>query len=280
MVHRFARTAVVHIQALEQHHSDALEELLVEDVDVNLFMLGILDAWSRVIARWYGIFAGERLTSVVLVFPDRLAVPWAPDPEQAGALGRHLRGRHSPCMVVGPRRASDAMWSEWAGGLPVRCYYDQRLYVCSQSPAGQDPIGFRRARLDEARALAINAGRMEAEDLGRDPYLQDPDAVEQAVRGRIQRGDTWVIEEDGQVVFQINVGTQTAWGTQIGGTYVVPSHRRRGLAAAGTAGLCRHLLADGARRVTLHVNEANVGAVRTYERVGFAPSTPFRLIAV
>jgi hypothetical protein len=43
--------------------------------------------------------------------------------------------------------------------------------------------------------------------------------------------------------------------------------------------VCRRLIAD-VPMVTLHVNEANHPAVRSYEAVGFRRSTPFRLMTL
>lgn len=271
----------MNVRALDLHHVDALEELLLADVEVNLFLLGMLETWPRVVANWYGIFsAAGRLTSTALVFPGRLVVPWAPEPSEARALGWHMAKHHPPCMIVGPRGASDELWSAWASSLPTRCWFDQRLYVCRQVAGRPSVPGFRKARMSEWQVLASNAGKMEAEDLGRDPYRAEPSAFERAVKARIERGDTWVIERDGQLVFQINVGSQTVWGTQVGGTYVPPKYRGNGYAVEGTAALCCQLFRAGCRMITLHVNEANIPAVRTYERVGFERGAAFRLITL
>lgn len=119
---------------------------------------------------------------------------------------------------------------------------------------------------------------MEVEDLGRSP-LSDPEAHEAAVRERIRNGKTWVIERDGRIVFQINVGTATALGCQVGGTWVPRDLRGAGLATAGMRELCRRLLKRHPY-VSLHVNEANTPAVRVYENAGFVRSAPYRLITV
>jgi len=270
----------VKVSALDLHHTDALEELLLQNVEVNLFMLGVLDRWSKIVARWYGAWREDRLQAAMLVFPGRLVVPWASDPSSSSALGRHIRDLHPPSMLVGPRVPCDALWHEWAPSVTPDRWFDQRLYVCKDLPDSPPVRGFRRARADEWRVVALNAAKMEIEDLGRDTYAEQPQAFAESIRGRIDRGDTWVIEESGDIVFQINVGTRSVWGAQVGGTYVPPEHRGRRLGAAGTGTLCRSLLRRGARQVTLHVNEENTPAVRTYERVGFRRAAAFRLVTV
>jgi len=88
-----------------------------------------------------------------------------------------------------------------------------------------------------------------------------------------------VTERDSQIVFQINVGTVLPEGAQIGGTWVPPKFRRKGYAIEGVRALCQNLF-DDHPVVTLHVNEANVPAVKTYEHVGFERTAAFRLLTV
>lgn len=221
-----------------------------------------------------------RVRAVALVIRGRLCVPWAPSLPDAAAIGEYLAAHFPPSMMVGPRSACDAVWGRWANGAVPRRFYAQRLYVCSAPPRGLEQPGFRLAAADEWRLIAEQAAAMELEDLGRDPRRLYPELHEQSVRDRIRQGRTWVLEENGEIVFQINVGTLvTPIGCQVGGTYVPPAHRGRGLAVLGMKALCRRLLHDH-RVVTLHVNEANAPAVRTYERSGFVRSHPFRLLTV
>lgn len=267
------------VQRLSHLHEAAVEELLQQDPVSNLFLLGFVDANSLSRGLWYGVTEGEHVRAVVLMLPGRLAVPFAPDPALAGQLGRMLRPRHPPCMVVGPRTACDALWDAWARDVTPDRFYDQRLYVCREPPPGGPVPGFRKATLTEWEVVARQAGIMEEEDLGRNPATEHPELHDQVVRDRIRNGKTWVIEREGEILFQINVGTALPIGCQVGGTYVPPKHRGKGLATEGMRELCRWLLPKH-RLVTLHVNEGNTPAVRVYERSGFERSAPFRLITV
>jgi RimJ/RimL family protein N-acetyltransferase len=263
---------------LDRRDEAAVEELLHADPVLNLFLLGFLAVHPMDRAWWYGV-GDDRIEGVVLVLPGRLAVPFCPQIEHAYALGELLRQLHRPTMMVGPRAETDAIWSAWARRQrPVR-RYDQRLYVLDQAPGGLDVPGFRRARLTDLEQVATHASAMEREDLGVDPADESATAHVQTVKDRLQSGRTWVIDEQGAIVFQVNVGTTSRLGCQIGGTYVPPEVRGRGLATAGVEATCRRLLARYPR-VTLHVNEANTPAVRVYERCGFQPSAPMRLLTV
>ncbi len=263
---------------LGAEHERELGALLDRDPISQLFLRGFLAANPVERAWWYGI--GAPLRAAVLVLPARLAVPVAPDPADAAELGRHLHDQHRPCLLVGPRASADALWAAWAPEHRPQRWYDQRLYVLDHRPPGDDPPGFRRAFAADAPRVALQAAAMEREDLGTDPRAADPKHHDTVVTERIRAGRTFVIEDPTapeRIVFQVSVGTVHADGAQIGGTYVVPSRRGRGLGVAGVAATCRELL-ERAPRVTLHVNEANLPAVRCYEHVGFARDAAFRLV--
>jgi hypothetical protein len=267
------------IRRLKSDDDHAVETLLESNPTVNLFLLGFMAVHQLDRAWWYGHASSGAVRSVIMVLPNRLAVPWIPDVQDAEALGRHLYRLHPPCMLVGPRAACDGLWSTWAPGVvPERCY-DQRLYALRKAPKIGLVSGFRRARTSESATVARFAAEMELEDLGTRRAAEDPVLHKMVIQERIKAGRTWIIERDGEIVFQVNVGTSTAWGCQIGGTYVPPAHRGKGYATHGVAALMDRLLARE-NLVTLHVNEANRPAVRVYENVGFARADPYRLITV
>lgn len=267
----------MNVVRLSNHHDAALEELLLEDPVVNLFLLGVMSQTAIEAVPWYAVVEEERLRAVLFLTPDRLAVPWAPDRRLAEALAMHVRWRHAPCPMVGPREACDAIWGLWAVSTKPDRYYDQRLYIAEQPCEGPPVEGFRQARVEELGVIAANSAKMEREDVGRDPERDDPAGHRRTVESRIRRGAVYVIERRGQIVFQINLGMATPWGAQVGGTYVPDAWRGQGLAKDGMRALLRTLLPRYGR-VTLHVNEANLPAVRVYEASGFVPSAAYRLI--
>lgn len=276
------------VEALSNSHRGALTELLAQDPVANLFLIGWARTQEMSRAPWYGVFKRGVLTGVALVVPERLAVPWCPDVEDATRIGQHLRRvAHVAGMVIGPREASDALWRAWSPG-PARIWYDQRLYVQDTPPPGPPLEGFRVAKLKDLPQLVLASARMEEEDLGRNPLQVDPVGHESATRERIRSGRTWVIEQEGELVFHIHAGTWIREGCQVGGTWVPPERRGRGLGTAGMRELGRQLL-DRERgdrgehewpaRLTLHVNEANTRAVGAYESAGYRRAHAFRLVA-
>lgn len=259
------------VRRLRAPDEPALSALLSHRPVEDLFLRSVLRRRPVGEVSWYGL--GAPLSAAVLVIPHRLAVPSAQDPADAAALGAHLRQHHAPTLLVGPRAACDALWATWAPGAPVLRRHDQRLFVLREVPPGEPPPGLRRARTEERDLVADAAARMELEDLGRDPS-GDPTHREAAAE-RIRDGRTFVVVRDGELRYAINVGVVHPDGCQLGGTWVPPEHRGRGLATAATAAVCRHLRAP---LVTLHANEANAAAVRVYEKIGFQRDAAFRLV--
>jgi RimJ/RimL family protein N-acetyltransferase len=267
---------------LDRSDEHAIEELLDVDVTTNLFLLAYLSIHPVDRAHWYGSFTpnqSDQLAAAVLVVPGRLAVPFARTEDAARELGSLLRSRHPPSMVVGPRVTSDAMWSTWAPEARVIRWYDQRLYVLHRPAPAARPMGFRRAMEDDIPEVDALSAAMEIEDTGIDPRAESAQAHRMAVQERVRSGRTYLIERGGEIVFQVHVGTVSSRGCQVGGTYVPPRHRGKGLGGAGVAATCDTLLRSYPL-VTLHVNEANRPAVAVYERCGFQRSTPMRLLTV
>jgi GNAT superfamily N-acetyltransferase len=230
-------------------------------------------------AHWYGVVDGDEVRGAVLIVPGRLCVPFIPDLGDARFIGAHLRREHRACMTVGPREASDGVWSSWAFDAPVDRCHDQRLYVCDRAMPSPGVPEFRQATVDDLDVLVPQSAQMEFEDVGRRPYDEDPAGYTATIRRRVEAGQTWVTDQGGRIVFQINVGTATTWGAQVGGTYVPPDQRGKGLAVQGMAELGKRLIPMHSR-LTLHVHEANTPAVRTYERTGYRPHAAFRLITL
>jgi len=80
------------------------------------------------------------------------------------------------------------------------------------------------------------------------------------------------------VLFKAEVGAATAFGSQVQGVWVHPDHRGEGLAAPAMAAVVNQILTDIAPAVTLYVNDHNIAARRTYERVGFTQTATFASI--
>ena len=267
---------------LHPNRRNELLERLGAEPDANLFLIDLLQrstVQNTLAETWIGI--GDPVTSGAIVLgrrapgaPARLVVPFG-DPEASVHIGRRIRKDGPVSMIIGPRAASDGVWEGLAQPTPS-VHFDQRLYVCTAVTAGTR-LPLRMARIEDADRLAPLAAEMMIEDLGTDPREPDPALHQRSVESRCSRGRTLIAEQGERICFQLNIGTFCRDGTQVGGTYVPPDFRRQGLSTAGMRTASEALLSQ-TRCVTLHVNEANVPAVRCYERTGFIRAAPFRLI--
>ena len=85
-----------------------------------------------------------------------------------------------------------------------------------------------------------------------------------------------VAELDNQVVGKINTSAESFTRYQIGGVYVRPDYRGRGIAARMTASFVRNLLAMD-KGVTLFVKKHNAAALKVYRRIGFVSLADYRI---
>ncbi len=83
-------------------------------------------------------------------------------------------------------------------------------------------------------------------------------------------------ELDGRVVAKANTNARAFTRAQLGGIYVLPEYRRRGIAARLTARLSRDLQNEG-WTVGLFVKTRNAAALRAYEKIGFTLREPYRI---
>lgn len=270
----------------------ALQALLLQDPLPNLFLLSLIEHEAVVgespRGTFYGLWEEQRtrgglprreLAATVYVSPTGLVVPWCPWIEHAAVMGRHIAQHHNTQLLIGPRAASDSLWQASDREELVRTRYDQRLYVARSASPGPVIDGLRKARDDDAADLAAFSSRMMLEDLGFDPAIHNPRGHVTAVLERIREGRTWVVEQDGVLVFKIDLGSTCSEGAMVGGTYVVPRLRQRGVCGRAMRGVLLDLL-DRHPCVTLHLNEANTAAVGCYERAGFRRDIAMRLMVL
>jgi predicted GNAT family acetyltransferase len=78
------------------------------------------------------------------------------------------------------------------------------------------------------------------------------------------------------VLGKININARSFTRLQIGGVYVDPAYRNRGVAQALTAALIRRLY-PGDKKFTLFVKKANIPACRAYDKAGFVKIADYRI---
>jgi predicted GNAT family acetyltransferase len=85
-----------------------------------------------------------------------------------------------------------------------------------------------------------------------------------------------VAELDSRIVGKINTNAESFTRCQIGGVYVLPEYRDRGIATRMTAVLAAELIAAG-RGISLFVKKQNPAALAVYRRIGFEVLGDYRI---
>jgi GNAT superfamily N-acetyltransferase len=267
----------------------ALRALLAEAPAANQYLLHRLDRAEAgevpdaLLERWIGVHDGAALVSAALVRrgapgdPATMCCP-AGSAEGGHALGARIALEGGALIMVGPRAVTDACW--WGMGRPpFRVSFDQRLWVAGAPSAGPTLPVERAMRADLDALVQMELGML-AEDLGISPDRVDLEVLEERVLQRIEAGKVVVSRPPkGPPVFVIDVARCGPTGAQLGGTYVSPDWRGHGICARAVRALLGLLHAEG-RVTTLHVNEANEAAWRSYAKAGFVEDEPFRLFSV
>lgn len=246
--------------------ADATEarELLLRAPQASLPLLAALEGNDATLLGSRGPGGLEGL--VLLQEEGALAVGSAMEAEAAEALGATLAALDTVETVLAERRTAHLLWEAIHGGRRPRLRFDQALLQITAEDMGPytDPR-LRRARPDEHEEVSALAAAMFVEEVGLEPAW---DLLRMHVAREIEAGTIWVVEEDGALVFLVQVATPCSAGVELQRVYTVPERRRRGVATLALGQICRMLLGS-IPRVTLRVNESNTGALRLYRKLGF-----------
>jgi len=269
---------------LKNHHRGEVLRLLLSDLPSNLFLVDLLfkrGINSSIYEQWMGVFQDKDLLAISVSFgrsstspKSRLIVAFGEE-SACRLLGQKEYAKGGTEMIIGDRTSSDALYTQWEEKAHI--VYEQRLYVC-RSISNQETFPIRFATKKDMDIVYQYSAQMVLEDLKYDPRLLHPQRFRSSIQSKIERNKCIVAEHNNEICYIIDIGTQFRLGCQLGGTFVPPKFRGKGISTKATAAVCM-LMLSSCDCVTLHVHEQNIPAIRCYERVGFEASTPFRLIS-
>jgi uncharacterized protein len=173
-------------------------------------------------------------------------------------------------MILGEQEKVAAFWNYFAqaGRTPRRAcrqlLFEQRTAIEQLEPF----VGLRLATPDDLPVILPVYAEMVCEESGVNPLEVDPAGFEKRWRRRIDQGRIWVSIENGQLMFNAAVMSETPDVIYLEGIYVNPEDRGRGLGVRCLSQLSRDLL-QRAESLCLLVNEQNERARAFYERAGY-----------
>jgi len=195
------------------------------------------------------------------------------------AFARLAQDCPSAHMILGEQDKVAAFWSYFAQAGHTQRRACRELLFEQQTPTEQlEPfIGLRRATPDDLPVILPIYGEMVCEESGVNPLEVDPTGFEKRWRRRIDQGRVWVSIENGQLMFNAAVMSETPDVIYLEGIYVNPEDRGRGLGVRCLSQLSRDLLLR-AKSLCLLVNDQNQGARAFYEKAGYTLSGYYDLI--
>jgi uncharacterized protein len=274
----------VTVQQLAPQDTDALRALLARDPSHNLYLLGLLEEFGIMPAgvrgsfSYWGRFDGKKLTAALFVGGEGgLMVPSASDGPSIGVIADMLAERVRLRSAVGEKSAVDALVRSLCTGKP-RLSKTHRLFSVSADDLGPftNPT-LRLAReedLPRLMPLAVGAVREIHE---RDPLAEDGRHFEQRVAQRVRARRTYVLEENGELVFKVDIGSRSQYGAELENLYTVPSQRGRGHCLLCLGQISRHLLSS-LPRLVLRVEEKDESLARLARKVGYLAGRTQRLV--
>lgn len=271
-----ARVLRSSLRLLDRHDRDEALAVCARDPVANTFVASRLHAnglETRSGGELWGYYEGGRLTSLCWSGANLAPVEATPAAIDAFATRARRVGRHCS-SIVGPAEAVLELWRrlEPHWGRPREVRPVQPLMAIFGPPLVEPDPGVRRVRPDELDVILPACIAMFTEEVGYSPVAGDGGAVYRAqVSGLVsaQRAYARVDPATMQVVFKAELGSVTPDVAQVQGVWVHPRHRGTGLAAPGMAAVVLAARRDVAPVVSLYVNDFNVRAIRTYDRVGF-----------
>ncbi|WPB75213.1 DUF4081 domain-containing protein [Archangium violaceum] len=271
------------VQQLAPSDADALRALLAKDPAQNLYLLGLLQEFGIAPAEhrssfsYWGRFDGKTLTAALFVGGGGgLMVPSASDGSATGVIADALAERVRLKASVGEKPAVDALVRSLCPGKP-RLSKNYRLFAVSADDMGPftNPL-LRLAREEDVpRLMPLALGAVQ-EIYGRDAMAEDPH-FEARVAQRVRAKRTYVLEENGEMVFKVDIGSRSQFGAELENLYTVPLERGKGHATLCLGQISRFLLSS-LPRLTLRVEEKNESLARIARKVGYLAGRTQRLV--
>jgi predicted GNAT family acetyltransferase len=265
-------------RVLDEADEAAVTRLLATDPVATCVIAGRVEAVGtapRALgAPLWGLGDGGALDAVCLAGAN--LIPFArPGAERAAAVAFADRARRAGrrcSTIVGPAVAVAPLWErlERAWGPPRDVRSRQPLLAIDRPPSVAAEPRVRPVRPAELETLLPAAVAMFTEEVGVSPLRTDGGASYRArLVELIRAGHSLAWMERDEVLFKAEIGAVSRAVCQIQGVWVKPSHRGRGIGAAGTAAVVEYARTAIAPIVSLYVNDFNTPARAAYERVGF-----------
>lgn len=182
-------------------------------------------------------------------------------------------------VIFGEQERMQEFWNYYSeDSQPMRLLCQEQLFELKNTASLYDPIpNLRLASPDELSLIVPVQAQGVFEECGINPLDVDPEGFRQRCLRRIEQGKSWVLVEDGRLVFRTEVMAMTPKVTYLEGVWVNPNERGKGYGIRCLSQLCRNLSAQTASFCLL-VNETNKEVTTFYQKVGFEFQSVYQTI--
>jgi uncharacterized protein len=273
------------VAAITENDAAELRAFLAKDPVNNMYLGGLIQDFGLVHKTAFAPFevwanrAGGKIDSVVFVGgAGGLVVPSVCSERGVEALGKALSQQVELKSCIGDARVVERLCVHLCKKKP-RLNQMHRVFSVSADDLGPftNPH-LRAARIDDADGVVKLAAAEVKETVGEDPLRLDADAFRERVIERIEGVRTYIIEERGNVLFKVDVGSRSELGAELEGIFTHPGQRRKGLATLCLGQISRYLLSS-LPRLIVRVDERNPLA-RAARKVGYVPKGVHRRVMV
>jgi predicted GNAT family acetyltransferase len=97
------------------------------------------------------------------------------------------------------------------------------------------------------------------------------------VKQRVMTKRTYVLEENGELIFKLDVGSRSQFGAELEGLFTTQASRGKGVATLCLGQISRFLLSS-LPRLTVRVDDSNSAFARIARRVGYVSGRAQRFV--
>ena len=173
-------------------------------------------------------------------------------------------------MIMGEKERVADFWSHYAAaGRQQRLACREWLFELSWPIEAREAVeGLRRATPAELELVMPVQAELAFSESGINPLQVDPEGFRKRCLRRIEQGRTWVVIENGTLIFKADVISRTADVSYLEGIWIREDRRANGSGLRFMSDLMRRLLEE-TKSICLLVNEANKLAQGFYRKCGF-----------
>lgn len=265
--------ATVHVERLENSdEAEVLQFLSQRSIHTVTMMSlirdnGIVSAFNR------GTFYGCRdrkgqLEGVALV--GHATLMETVSDRALAALAQVARECPNTHMIMGEKERVADFWTHYSdAGRRQRLACREWLLEFSRPTETREPVsGLRPALPEELELVMPIQAELAFAESGVNPLDVDPEGFRERCLRRIEQGRTWVVVENGLLVFKADVISKTPEVVYLEGVWLREDRRKQNAGTPFMSDLLRRLLKD-TKSICLLVNETNKWAQGFYRNCGF-----------